>query len=83
MAIVHELVRELISFIFLYGFDLGMDISVLFEAQQSYIAYKRFLDNSDDTSVNNNESKQITFVQVVLGTKMTTRRRSNLMVRHS
>ena len=61
MAIVHELVRELISFIFLYGFDLGMDISVLFEAQQSYIAYKRFLDNSDDTSVNNNESKQITF----------------------
>ena len=60
MAIVHDLMRELISFIFLYGFDLGMDISVLFEAQQSYNAYQ-FLKNSNDTSVNYNESKQITF----------------------
>lgn len=60
MAIVLDLMRELISFIFLYGFDLGMDISVLYEAQQSYNAF-RILDNSNDTSVNGNESKQIPF----------------------
>lgn len=61
MAIIHDLVTELISFIFLYGFDLGMDISVLLEAQHSYNAY-RILDNSNgDTSVSNNESKHITF----------------------
>ena len=61
MAIIHDSVRELISFIFLYGFNLGMDISVLLEAQQSYNAY-RVLDNSSgDTGVNNNESKQIPF----------------------
>lgn len=60
MAIVLDLMRELISFSFLYGFDLGMDISVLYEAQQSYNAF-RILDNSNDTSVNGNESKQIPF----------------------
>lgn len=46
-------------FVLLYGFDLGTDISVLFEAQRSHTAYKRFLDNSNDVS--NNESKQIPF----------------------
>ena len=61
MAIILDLVRELTSFIFLYGFDLGMEISVLLEAQQSYNAF-RILDNSNgDTSVNNSESKQIPF----------------------
>ena len=61
MAIVLDLMRELISFIFLYGFDLGMDISVLYEAQQSYNAFRILRDNSNDTSVNSNESKQIPF----------------------
>ena len=61
MAIIHDLVRELILFIFLYGFDLGMEISVLLEAQESYNAF-RVLDNSNgDTSVNNTENKQISF----------------------
>ncbi|KAL9980559.1 hypothetical protein ACROYT_G009162, partial [Oculina patagonica] len=60
MTVVHDLVRELIFFILLYGFDLGTDISVLFEAQRSYTAYKRFLDNPSDAS-NYNESKQIPF----------------------
>ena len=61
MAIIHDSVRELISFIFLYGFDLGMDISVLLEAQQSYDVYRVLVHSSGDTSVNNNESKQIPF----------------------
>ena len=61
MAIVLDLIRELISFIFLYGFDLGMDISVLYEAQQSYNAFRILRDNSNDASVNSNGSKQIPF----------------------
>ena len=56
---VHDLVRELIFFILLYGFDLGTDISVLFEAHRSYTTYKRLLDISNDTR--GNERKQIPF----------------------
>lgn len=60
MAIApYDLVRELLFFILLYGFDLGTDISVLFEAHRSYTTYKSFLENSNDAR--NNTSKQIIF----------------------
>ena len=59
MTAVQGLVRELLFFIILYGFDLGTDFSVLFEALRSHTTYKHFLEDFSDTKAHTNSTKQL------------------------
>ena len=61
MATLQELTRELVFFIVLYGFDLGTDLSVLFEALRSHNAFKRFIEDFSDTQTKGNHTQQLLF----------------------
>lgn len=60
MSLATELAEELVFFIVLYGFDLATDFSVLVEALGSQTAYKRFLEDFNDTQTKTN-SNQLLF----------------------
>ena len=59
MTAIQGLVTELLFFIVLYGFDLGTDFSVLFEALRSHATYQRFLEDFSDTKAQTNVTKQL------------------------
>ena len=61
MTFFRDLVKEFMLVIVLYGFDLGTDFSVLFKAQRSHTAYKRFLFNYSGIQAKNNVTKQLLF----------------------